>query len=56
MATFRNNITLAPAVCEELCKYVGKKNIKISTWTHQRMKELIEEEKMIEEFRKSGGR
>lgn len=52
MATSRHNITLDPAVYEEFCKYAGKKGIKISTWINQQMKEFIEEEKMIEEYRK----
>lgn len=52
MATSRHNITLDPEVYEEFCRYAGKKGIKISTWVNQQMKEFIEEEKMIEEYRK----
>lgn len=52
MATSRHNITLDPAVYEEFCKYAGKKGIKISTWINIKMKEFIEEEKMLEEMRK----
>jgi hypothetical protein len=52
LATSRHNITLDPAVYEEFCKYAGKKGIKISTWINQQMKEFIEEEKMLEEYRK----
>lgn len=53
MATSRHNITLDPEVYEEFCKYAGKKGIKISTWINQRMKDFIEEEKLLEEMRKS---
>lgn len=52
MATSRHNITLDPDVYEEFCKYAGKKGIKVSTWINIKMKEFIEEEKMLEEFRK----
>lgn len=48
----RQNITLDPEVYEEFCKYAGKKGIKISTWVNIKMIEFIEEEKMIEEFRR----
>lgn len=48
----RQNITLDPSVYEEFCKYAGKKGIKISTWVNIKMIEFIEEEKMIEEFRR----
>jgi hypothetical protein len=43
---------LDPEVFEEFCKYAGKKGIKISTWINVKMKEFIEEEKMLEEIRK----
>lgn len=52
LATSRHNITVEDEVYEEFCRYAGKKGIKISTWVTQKMKEFIEEEKMIEEFRK----
>lgn len=48
----RQNITLEPEVFEEFCKYAGPKGIKISTWINEQMKQFIEEEKMIEEYRK----
>lgn len=48
----RQNITLDPDVYEGFCKYAGKKGIKVSTWVNIKMKEFIEEEKMIEELRK----
>ncbi|MED4017008.1 hypothetical protein [Sutcliffiella cohnii] len=52
MAVSRHNITLDPKVYEEFCRYAGKKGIKVSTWVNIKMKEFIEEEKMIEEMRK----
>ncbi len=52
MAVTRHNITLEPEVYEEFCRYAGKKGIKVSTWVNIKMKEFIEEEKMIEEMRK----
>lgn len=52
LAVSRHNITLDPEVYEEFCRYAGKKGIKISTWVNQKMIEFIEEEKMLEEFRK----
>jgi hypothetical protein len=51
-AMSRHNISLEPEVYEEFCKYAGKKGIKISTWVNQQMRNFIEEEKMIEEYRK----
>jgi hypothetical protein len=48
----RHNISLDPKVYEEFCNYAGKKGIKISTWVNQQMINFIEEEKMIEEYRK----
>jgi hypothetical protein len=51
-AMVRQNISLDPKVFEEFCEYAGKKGIKISTWVNQQMINFIEEEKMIEEFRK----
>lgn len=52
LAVTRHNITLEPEVYEEFCRYAGKKGIKVSTWVNIKMKEFIEEEKMIEEMRK----
>ena len=52
LATSRHNITLEEDVYEEFCRYAGKKGIKVSTWINIKMKEFIEEEKMIEEMRK----
>lgn len=52
MAVSRHNITLDPEVYEEFCKYAGKKGIKISPWVNQKMKEFIEEEKLLEELRR----
>lgn len=52
LVTSRHNITLNPEVYEEFCKYAGKKGIKVSTWVNLKMKEFIEEEKMLEEIRK----
>lgn len=57
LATSRHNISLEEDVYDELVKYVAKKGIKISTWINInininiKMKEFIEDEKMIEEYR-----
>jgi hypothetical protein len=51
-AMTRHNISLDPKVYEEFCHYAGLKGIKVSTWVNIKMKEFIEEEKMVEEFRK----
>ncbi|SDJ75999.1 hypothetical protein [Salimicrobium halophilum] len=53
MSTSRHNITLEDGVYDEFCKYAGKKGIKVSTWVNVKMKEFIEEEKMIEEYRRN---
>lgn len=53
MATTRHNITLEEDTYEEFCKYAGRKGIKVSTWINVKMKEFIEEEKMIEEYRRN---
>jgi len=52
VVTSRHNITLDPAVYEEFCKYAGLKGMKISPWVNQKMKEFIEEEKLLEQLRK----
>lgn len=52
MVTTRHNITLEEEVYEEFCRHAGKKGIKVSTWINIKMKEFIEEEKMLEEMRK----
>lgn len=51
MATTRHNITLEEGVYDEFAKYAAKKGIKISMWINIQMKNFIEEEKMIEEYR-----
>ena len=53
-AVSRHNITLEPEVYEEFCRIAGKKGIKVSTWINQKMREFIEEERLIEELRKRG--
>ncbi len=52
LATKRVNITVEEQVMDEFFKFANKKGIKFSTWVNVKMKEFIEEEKMIEEFRK----
>lgn len=49
----RQNMSIDPEVFEEFCNYAGKKGIKISTWVSMKMKEFIEEEKLLEELRKN---
>ncbi len=52
MVTSRHNITLDPEVYEEFCRIASKKGMKVSTWINQQMINFIEEEKMLEEYRK----
>lgn len=52
MVTQRVNITLDPKVYDEFCRVASKKGIRVSTWVNARMIEFIEEEKMIEDYRK----
>jgi len=50
-AVKRQNITVDPEIFEDFCKYAGRKGIKISTWVTIKMKEFVEEEKLLEELR-----
>jgi hypothetical protein len=50
-AVRRQNISVDPETFEEFCKYAGKKGIKISTWVTMKMKEFIEEEKLLEQLK-----
>jgi hypothetical protein len=52
LVTSRHNITLEEDVYEGFCKYAGKPGIKFSTWINIKMKEFIEEQKMLEGMRK----
>ncbi|APM37741.1 hypothetical protein [Clostridium kluyveri] len=49
----RQNITIDPEAFEDFCKYAGRKGIKISTWGTMKMREFVEEEKALEELKKS---
>jgi len=53
MATVKQNMSIEKEVLEDFCKYAGKKGIKISTWVTAKMKEFIEEEELLEEYRKN---
>ena len=53
MATVKQNMSIEKEVLEDFCKYAGKKGIKISTWVTAKMKEFIEEEKLLEDYRKN---
>ena len=53
MAVKRQNITLDPQVFEDFCKYAGPKGIKISTWITAKMREFVEDEKLLEEIKKN---
>jgi len=53
LAVHRQNITLDPEVFEEFCKYAGPKGIKISTWISAKMREFVEDEKLLEEIKKN---
>ena len=45
-------MSIDPTVFEEFCNYAGRKGIKISTWVTMKMKEFIEEEKLLEELKR----
>ena len=51
-AVRRQNMSIDPTVFEEFCNYAGRKGIKISTWVTMKMKEFIEEEKLLEELKR----
>jgi hypothetical protein len=53
LATSRHNITLDQETFEEFCFYASRYGIKISTWINMKMREFIEDEKTLEEIRKS---
>jgi len=53
MAIRRQNMSIDPVVFEEFCKIAGNKGMKISTWVTARMKEFVEEEKLLEELKKN---
>ena len=46
-------MSIDPVVFEEFCKIAGNKGIKISTWVTAKMKEFVEEEKLLEEIKKN---
>lgn len=48
-------ITVEPEKLDEFYRLAGKKGIKFSSWVQVKMDEFIEEEKMIEEFRRQKG-
>ena len=47
----RQNITIEHEVFNEFCKYAERQGIKFSPWVNQQMKNFIEEQKMIEQWR-----
>lgn len=53
MAVKRQNITLDPEIFEEFCKYAGPMGIKISTWINAKMKEFVDDQKMLEEIKRN---
>lgn len=52
-AVRRQNITLDPEIFEEFCGYAGPMGIKISTWINAKMKEFVDEQKMLEELKRN---
>jgi hypothetical protein len=53
MAVKRQNITLDPEVLEEFCNYAGPMGIKISTWINAKMKEFVDDQKLLEEIKRN---
>jgi hypothetical protein len=47
MARQAVNVTLEPGVYEEFCKYAGPLGIRVSAWVNAKMKEFIEDQKLI---------
>lgn len=53
MAKKKFNITIDPDVLEDFCYHSSKYGTSISAWIEVQMKEFIEEEKEVEEFRRN---
>lgn len=53
MAVKRQNMSIDPQVYEDFIKYSEPKGIKVSTWVSMRMKEFVEDEKLLEEIKKA---
>lgn len=53
MAVHRQNMSIDPTVYEEFVYYSEKKAIKVSTWVTMKMKEFVEDEKLLEEMKKN---
>jgi hypothetical protein len=51
MAVHRQNMSIDPKVYEDFSYYAEKKAIKVSTWVTMKMREFVEEEKLLEELK-----
>lgn len=51
----RQNITLDPVVFEEFCKYAGPMGIKISIWINAKVKEFVDDQKLLEKIKNKKG-
>lgn len=47
------NVTLDPKVYDEFCKYAAPLGIRVSAWVNAKMKEFIEDQKLIEKQKAS---
>lgn len=52
LATKKVSMTIDEKVYDDFCWYASRKGIKISTWVNVQMQNFVEEEKMIDEYRK----
>ena len=53
MVAHRQNMSIDPKVYEDFCKYSEPKGIKVSTWVSMKMREFVEEERLLEEMKKN---
>lgn len=53
MAVKRQNMSIDPQVYQDFIKYSEPKGIKVSSWVTAKMREFVEDEKLLEELKKS---
>ena len=53
MVAHRQNMSIDEKVYADFCILAEKKGIKVSTWVTVKMREFIEDEKLLEEIKKN---
>jgi len=51
MVVKRQNMSIDEKVYADFCKYSEPKGIKVSTWVTIKMREFVEDEKLLEELK-----